>query len=223
MAHLNESSGLDRLLAEQVAYYEADARTYEAEDTLDKAEIRRRLIDELRPHGDVLELACGTGHWTRELIRHAESITAVDASATALTINRARVRDDRVHYVAADLFTWKPDRLYDTVFFGFWLSHVPPSRFDSFWRMVGSCVGMTGTVMFVDEDDRSTLDAVESRFDREGTPCVRRPLRDGSEYEIVKVFWNTEELENRLRDLGWEMNVRPVHDMFLVGSGQRVG
>jgi demethylmenaquinone methyltransferase/2-methoxy-6-polyprenyl-1,4-benzoquinol methylase len=223
MAHLNESSSLGELLAEQVAYYEADAQSFEAEDAAYTAETRHRLVDELRPRGEIVELACGTGHWTLELIRYADSITAVDASPTALRINRARVRDDRVRYVAADLFAWKPDRLYDTVFFGFWLSHVPPARFDAFWSMVGSCVGTTGTVMFVDEDDRSTLDTVESRFVREGTPCVRRVRQDGSEYEIVKVFWSVQELHNRLRDLGWEMNVRPIHDMFMVGSGRRTG
>jgi hypothetical protein len=30
-----------------------------------------------------------------------------------------------------------PDRRYDVVFFGFWLSHVPLERFDAFWSMVG--------------------------------------------------------------------------------------
>ena len=210
-------------MASQAAYYEVDAQFYEAGDAAYSAETRRRLVDELSPHGDILELACGTGHWTAELVRHAESITAVDASPTALEINRARVGDGRVRYVTADLFAWEPDRRYETVFFGFWLSHVPPARFDAFWDMVGSCVATTGTVMFVDEDDRSTLDTVESRFLREGTPCVRRLLRDGSTHDIVKVFWSVQELHDRLRDLGWEMNVRPLHDMFLVGSGRRTG
>jgi hypothetical protein len=28
---------------------------------------------------------------------------------------------------------WRPDRRYDVVFFGFWLSHVPLERFAAFW------------------------------------------------------------------------------------------
>jgi hypothetical protein len=42
--------------------------------------------------------------------------------------------NERVRFVAADLFTWTPDRRYDVVFFGFWLSHVPAERFASFSR-----------------------------------------------------------------------------------------
>src|SRR6266511_3494592 len=30
-------------------------------------------------------------------------------------------------FIRADIFEWVPDRRYDVVFFGFWLSHVPPS------------------------------------------------------------------------------------------------
>ena len=36
-------------------------------------------LDRFGPTGNVLELACGTGLWTTELAKHANSITAVDA------------------------------------------------------------------------------------------------------------------------------------------------
>ena len=63
-------------------------------------------------------------------------MTAVDASPEVLGINRARLREARreisVRYVEADLFDWRPDAAYDAVFFEFWLSHVPPERFERF-------------------------------------------------------------------------------------------
>ena len=84
----------------------------------------------------MLELACGTGLWMVELAHHATSVTAVDASPEVLEINRARLREtgreNAVRYVEADLFGWRPDAAYDAVFFGFWLSHVPPERFEAF-------------------------------------------------------------------------------------------
>ncbi len=71
----------------------------------------------------MLELACGTGLWTVELARHADSVTAVDASPEVLGINRARIQETGhetpVRYVEADLFDWRPDAAYDAVFFGF--------------------------------------------------------------------------------------------------------
>jgi ubiquinone/menaquinone biosynthesis C-methylase UbiE len=80
----------------------------------------------------VLELACGPGTWTGRLLRHATDVTAVDASSEMLGIVAARIGGERVRFVQADLFTWMPDCRYDVVFIGFWLSHVPLERFESF-------------------------------------------------------------------------------------------
>jgi ubiquinone/menaquinone biosynthesis C-methylase UbiE len=88
----------------------------------------------------VLELACGPGTWTTRLLRHAEDVTAVDASPEMLAIASTRVDAGQVRFVSADLFRWRPDCRYDVVFFGFWLSHVPPERFASFWSLVADCL-----------------------------------------------------------------------------------
>jgi trans-aconitate methyltransferase len=55
-------------------------------------------------------------------------VTAVDAAPEMLALARQRVRDLPVEFVQADLFAWQPPRRYDTVFFAFWLTHVPPAR-----------------------------------------------------------------------------------------------
>src|SRR5262249_34417352 len=77
-----------------------------------------------------------TGLWTRRLVEHATELTAIDAAPEALALNRERVASERVRYLQADLFQWQPRGLFDFVFFGFWLSHVPPHRFASFWETV---------------------------------------------------------------------------------------
>lgn len=40
------------------------------------------------PHGEVLELACGTGWWTQQLVLYADKITAIDASPEVISINK---------------------------------------------------------------------------------------------------------------------------------------
>jgi SAM-dependent methyltransferase len=144
------------------------------------------VIDELSPAGDVLELACGTGYFTAEIVRHARSVTAVDASPRMLAINERRVANPRVMYVNADIFAWQPDRAYDTVFFGAWLSHVPPAAFDDFWALAHTCLAPNGRVAVVDEDDRAA--GLDDRYSLNGVPAARRRLSDGREFEIVKVF-----------------------------------
>src|SRR5580693_304367 len=44
-----------------------------------------------RPAGRVLELACGTGIWTEQLLPFASQLTAVDGSPEMLAINAARL------------------------------------------------------------------------------------------------------------------------------------
>src|SRR3954452_24216875 len=125
--------GLAALVAEQIAYYRALAPEYLAHalDMPGAGEIEGAL-DRFAPTGDVLELACGLGSWTARLLSDARTVSAVDAAPEMLAVARNRVADPRVKFVCADLFTWRPDRRYDVVFFGFWLSHVPLERFTAF-------------------------------------------------------------------------------------------
>ena len=113
-------SAIEKLLAEQVVYYRARAPEY-LEDTLDLPGGRalETALDTFAPSGHVLELACGPGVWTPQLLRHAERVTAIDAAPEMLAIARDRVRGVRVRFVLADVFEWRPDRRYDVVFFGF--------------------------------------------------------------------------------------------------------
>jgi demethylmenaquinone methyltransferase/2-methoxy-6-polyprenyl-1,4-benzoquinol methylase len=105
------------------------------------------LRDALPAGGAILELASGTGLWTRRLVERHAHVVAVDASPEAVAINRARVQSERVEYIEADLFSWTPpEARFDALFFGFWLSHVPASRFDAFWRGVRTALKPSGAV-----------------------------------------------------------------------------
>src|SRR5436305_11649436 len=115
-----------KALAEQLAYYRAVADEYErhAIDVPGEDELAS-VIESFRPTGDVLELACGSGIWTERLLASANSVTAVDAAPEMLARARARIGGAPVRFIQADLFSWRPDRRYDAVSFGFWISHVP--------------------------------------------------------------------------------------------------
>jgi demethylmenaquinone methyltransferase/2-methoxy-6-polyprenyl-1,4-benzoquinol methylase len=135
-----------------------------------------------------------------------------------LAINRERVADPKVTYVQADLFDWEPDRAYDAVFFGAWLSHVPPGSFDDFWTLVRRCLAPDGRVAFEDEDERAAgYDDVQLI---DGVPVARRTLSDGREFGIVKVFWRPEDLESHLRASGWDISIRRVGDSLMYGVGR---
>ena len=224
------------LVEQQIFYYRARAPEYDEwffrqgrhdrGDEWNRAwfsevEVIREELSRFRPAGEVLELACGTGLWTEQLARHADHITAVDASPEVLEINRDRLRDDRVRYVRADLFDWRPDAAYDAMFFGFWLSHVPPERFEAFWDLVRSALKPGGRVFFVDSL-RAETPAEKERRSVPGDHMTLRKLNDGREFQIVKVFYDPEELSSRLRNLGWDIKVRATDNHLLYGFGEPV-
>ena len=209
---------LAQLLSEQVDYYRALAPEY-LENTLDLpggTELETAL-DAFAPTGDVLELACGPGVWTPQLLRHAASVTAVDAAPEMLAIARDRVPDERVRFIAADLFEWRPDRRYDVVFFGVWLSHVPLERFAAFWALAAECLTPGGRVFFADDAYRTPDELVEGA----SSSTIRRRLRDGSTHRAVKVPHTPADLEARLRRLGWDIEVSQSAGPFFWGAGGR--
>jgi len=173
------------------------------------------IVDDLRLTGDVLELACGTGMWTRALLRWAGTLTALDAAPEMLAAARAWVPEPLVDYVLADVFGWQPPRRYDSVFFAFWLSHVPPERFDDFWAAIEQWLAPRGRVAFVDV---APGEAGKEVYTGPGGHVVVRRLRDGSTYRVVKVFLGPEEIGHRLSGAGWHSLVRPAGQGWLVGE-----
>ena len=169
---------LEALLAEQTAYYRARAGEYDKTSAFD-AGSRAELVAALEafaPRGRVLELACGTGEWTVELVKHASQLTAVDSSPEMLALNYERVARADVRFLQADLFAWTPPERYDVVFFSAWLSHVPPQRFEDFWALVAACLNDDGRVF---PDDRPAVAAHEHLIADAPAPAVGRRLTTG--------------------------------------------
>lgn len=211
---LHDDMADDALLAEQLAYYRAGAAEYDRPYT-EYQGLRELLTaaDDLPIAGHVLELACGTGQWTRLLAARAHSVTAVDAASEVLALARARTASSTVEFLQADLFAWQPPRRYDTVFFAFWLSHVPPARLPAFWNTVAGALAPGGRAVFV--DDGPAMAAEEEVVADHPVPAAVRRLDDGSKYRIVKVFHDARTLTDDLTALGWSARIRTVAGNFI--------
>ena len=213
---MNDPEERDALLAEQIAYYRAIAAEYEDHSIPGPGADEVLLaLDAFGPTGHVLELACGPGAWTKHLLRHATTVTAVDASPEMLARARARVGGERVSFIHANLFSWAPDCRYDAVFFGFWISHVPLERFAAFWSMIADALKPGGRVFFVDDSHR----APEELIHGEGSSTVQRRLNDGTPFLAVKVPHRAQVLQDRLERLGWSIEVTQTAGPFYWGAG----
>ncbi len=228
-------------LAEQEAYYRARAPEYDQwflregrydrgpefrarwEDELESA---RRALDDFRPTGRVLEIACGTGLWTYHLLRHADRLVALDRAPEMLAEARRRLADGvgkgadaPFDLIEADIYDWRPDASFDAVFFGFFLSHVPPSHFDRFFARVRELLAPGGRFFFVDNMREETSTASDHSLPPPESITARRRLNDGREFRIIKVFYDPPALQQRLADLGWKARVTRTKRFFLLGWG----
>ncbi len=228
---------VDGLMAEQIRYYEDRAPVY------DELWYRRGRYDRGAAFNErwfretaaleaavpdttglrVLELACGSGLWTRHLAPGAARIVCVDASPAMLARNRETVADPRVRYVEADLFSWSPGgETFDLIAFGFFLSHLPPDRFTGLWTTLREWLAPGGRVWFC--DDVAGPDRPYSGNAVEGVPIANtRTFDTNDEYRIVKVFWHPRDLESRLAELGWDAQVRTTGEHFLMGQAVPTG
>ncbi|MGL5944169.1 MAG: class I SAM-dependent methyltransferase [Waterburya sp.] len=223
------------ILQEQVQYYRDRASEYDQwffrQGRYDHGENHRQqwflevsqveaALRATIPAGDILELACGTGLWTQHLATFATHLTAVDASPEVIALNQQRVTSASVEYIVADLFNWTPNRQFDFIFFGFWLSHVPREKFVPFWQMVKRALKPDGRVFFVDSlfTQESTA-RNHTALNQQG--YSERKLNDGRTYHVVKIFYEPTKLQESLQNLGWHGDVNCTENYFLYGLFDR--
>lgn len=221
----------DQMLEEQIQYYRERATEYDEwflrqgryflgeehkQGWLNEIEVVEKALMESEPSGHILELACGTGLWTKILNPLSNELTAIDASPEAIDICKKRIQDDSVNFYIHNIFDWKPLKLYDFIFFGFWLSHVPSELFDSFWELVKTSLKPNGKIFFVDSLFSQKSNAVNHRpVDHSG--IVERKLNNGQTYNIVKIFHEPTDLYNRLTAFDLSGFVRKSSQYFLYG------
>jgi demethylmenaquinone methyltransferase/2-methoxy-6-polyprenyl-1,4-benzoquinol methylase len=227
-------SGADE---ELLAYYEARAPEYDdwylrrgryargpIHDAAWNAELDAagRWLDGLPIRGEIVELAAGTGWWSPLLASKGE-VSLYDGAAAPLDRARERLvaHGLRAHLHVRDAWA-EPDRQVDAVFTGFWLSHVPRERLDSFVELVGRWLKPDGVFAFIDSLPDEQSGAADHPSPADGRSLRR--LNDGREFTIVKVFHTPAELERALGAAGFrDAAVTTTGRFFLTGSARAPG
>jgi demethylmenaquinone methyltransferase/2-methoxy-6-polyprenyl-1,4-benzoquinol methylase len=164
-------------------------------------------------------LACGTGIWTKELLVRADHVTAIDASLEMISINRAKLNAPQVEYQQYDLFNWQPNEEYDLVFFGFWLSHVPPEKVIPFLQKVAQAVKVGGYVFMADSlRAEQTSTAKDTNPEADSNHILIRTLNDGRSFQIVKVYHTPSGLRDYFTAAGLRADVYTTQNYFIYAS-----
>lgn len=186
-------------------YYARRTLEYEAiytkpERQADLEDIRQRVSQHCVGRR-VLEIACGTGYWTRDAARVARELTATDAVQEVLDHARLRQRwPASVHFGEADAYSLRMSaviterRPFEAAFAGFWLSHVPRRRVPAFLSSLNALLLPGSPVLLFDNRYVERSSTPVAFRDPTGDTYQRRTLADGSEYVVLKNFLEPTEL-----------------------------
>ena len=138
----------------------------------------------------VLEIAAGTGYWTRTLSTFATAVTATDLNTETLDVARARQYGPAtVAFQTADAYAL--DQVpghFDAAFIGFFWSHILRTDVRRFLDGLRSRLGTEASVIMLDNRYVPGSSTPISRTTEEGDTYQRRVLNDGRSYEILKNF-----------------------------------
>lgn len=203
-------------------YYSRRASEYEEiyqkpERQQDLARLKTLLGDLLRGQG-ILELACGTGYWTAVIADVAQSILATDASEETLAIAKSKVYPpNRVQFMLADAYALDSvPGSFTAGFAGFWWSHIPKQRLSEFLHGFHRRLGDGAHVVFIDNRYVEGSNTPIAGRDEAGNTYQVRPLRDGSQYRVLKNFPSADELRGALGGLSRELVVSELDYFWCV-------
>ena len=204
------------------AYYAKRAAEYERfydkpERQAEYAALRERVA-QLLAGRRVLELACGTGYWTKVMAATSREVTALDFNQEVLDVAASKnLPKDKVSFGIGDAYA-PPDigRRHDALFAGFWWSHVLLQDLDSFLRGAVDAVAPGAHIVFLDNRYVEGSNTPVSWRDAQGNSYQSRKLDDGSIYEVLKNFPDDAELLRRASAHGTQAQVENFRFFWLL-------
>jgi SAM-dependent methyltransferase len=165
----------------------------------DLADMREHVADVLRGH-TVLELACGTGYWTRLLAEVADHVVATDINPEMIAMAQLRkLPGDKVTLRVADAYDLPGDLGdFTAVFIGFWWSHVRRDQQEKLLAQVKAKYGNDLLVVLLDDAYVEGSSETVARTDLEGNTYQIRTAPDGERYEIPKSYPSDSALRKKL-------------------------
>lgn len=131
----------------------------------------KMLSGHLRPEMTVLELGCGTGYFTSELVRSGAEIVAIDVSPDLLQLARAQHSAPNVRYELQNAYAMSyPDASFHSVVGSSVLHHL---EIQPALREIHRVLKPSGTIVFTEPNMLNPQIAVQKNV-----PWIKRKLGD---------------------------------------------
>jgi len=183
----------------------------------DLATMRARVADVLAGH-TVLELACGTGYWTRILAQVAEHVVATDINPEMIAMAALRkLPADKVTLRVADANALPADLGdFTAVFIGFWWSHIKREEQLKFLARLKTQFGKDLLIVLLDETYVEGVSSTVARTDLEGNTFHIRVAPDGQRYEIPTTYPSDSSLRKKLAPAAREIRLVRLEHYWLL-------
>lgn len=196
-------------------YYSLRAKEYERiydfDEPLRREELNavESLVAESFGGRDVLEIACGSGYWTQALAEVAASVRALDGSQEMLNVAQAKnYRRPIVEFELFDVYRllFREDS-YNAALAGFWLSHVPKLKLESFLKGLHDRLQPQAVVLFFDNNLVEGMGGPLINSPDSVDTFKNRTLIDGSQHKVIKNYFTSEDLHEIFSPYGQSLEV----------------
>jgi demethylmenaquinone methyltransferase/2-methoxy-6-polyprenyl-1,4-benzoquinol methylase len=211
---MNKHNKMEEYYAKRALEYENIYLKPERQENIEESKL---LLKKYFNNKDILEIACGTGFWTESISEVSKNIVAVDLNNEVLEIAKSKNYNCKIEFIQDD--SYKLDKIterYDSLFAGFWFSHVPKSRIKKFIEVIHSKLSENAIVVFMDNLYVEGNSTPVSRIDTEGNSYQNRKLKDNSQHEVLKNFYNKHSLKDCLKDYFSKIEVHELKYFWIL-------
>src|ERR1051326_9184880 len=153
---------------------------------------------------EVLEIACGTGYWTKVIADVACSVSACDFNEEMVEVSLAKLRG-AAHVTVLRADAYFLDRVhgrFSAGFAGLWWSQVPREKLDDFVCKFHRKLLPGSLVAFVDNTFIEGYSRPIVEWDDAGNTYQLRGLPNGREYKVLKNYPSELEVRQCIEGLG---------------------
>jgi demethylmenaquinone methyltransferase/2-methoxy-6-polyprenyl-1,4-benzoquinol methylase len=178
---------------DMVSYYKERANEYEKIYARPERQhdllLATQILQEAFRDKEVLEIACGTGYWTKIISKTADSILATDINDAVINLAKSKAYfASKIKFQLVDIFNLPGTTKHESLFGGFIWSHIKLQELVRFIDIINYQVKPGNSIVFMDNNFVEGSNLPLTDIDNFGNTYQTRQLENGTMYKVVKNF-----------------------------------
>lgn len=190
---------------DMVSYYKERANEYEKIYARPERQhdllLARQILQEAFRDKEVLEIACGTGYWTKIISKTADSILATDINDAVINLAKSKAYfTSKIKFQLADIFNLPGTTKHESLFGGFIWSHIKLQELVRFIDTINHQVKPGSDIILMDNNFVEGSNLPLTDMDNFGNTYQTRQLENGTMYQVLKNFPTEDFIKQLLTD-----------------------